>query len=186
MEKRLLEVTVMSAKDLKDINHLHRMDPYVSVSLTAGGEQYTHVHENGGTSPRWEDLVTFIVDEATARAGLLSLNFKIMTKKTIGDDKEVGTVELPVKELLEQQDDGMPKVMRCSVRQPSGEAQGFLEFFYRFGELFYATAYPPSAGAPQGYGYREPPRRGSGLMDVLAQGLMIGSIISDWVDNCGM
>lgn len=127
-----LEVTVVSAKDLHNVNIIHKMDPYVIVSLSNNHKQCTHVHKNGGTSPRWVKLLAFPVDEA--RADLLILVFEIMTKKTHGVDKEVGRVEVPIAELLEKQGDGKPKPMSYSVSLPSGETQGVLEFTYKFGE----------------------------------------------------
>ncbi|KAK3422244.1 hypothetical protein EUGRSUZ_G02756, partial [Eucalyptus grandis] len=127
-----LEVTVMSAKDLHNVNFIHKMDPYVIVSLSGNHKQRTHVHKNGGTSPRWVKLLAFPVDEACA--DLLILMFEIMTEKTYGGDKEVGRVEVPIAELLEKRGDGKPKQISYSVSLPSGKTQGVLEFKYKFGE----------------------------------------------------
>ncbi|KAK2632010.1 hypothetical protein EUGRSUZ_L02128 [Eucalyptus grandis] len=154
MECRRLDVTVMSAKDLKDANVFGKMDPYVAVSLSGVADkrqkskQRTPVHKDGGTSPRWGHPLSFTVDEAAARAGHLKLKFKIKAEKTLGGDKDVGRVEVPVKELLEQGSeggDGKPKVTSYSLRLPSGKTKGFLEFSYKFGERFTVAAPPPPA-----------------------------------------
>ncbi|KAF7846800.1 hypothetical protein BT93_L3718 [Corymbia citriodora subsp. variegata] len=178
MECRPLEVTVMSAKDLKDANMFGKMDPYVAVSLSGGDKRYkakqrTPVHKDGGTSPRWGHPVAFTIDEAAARAGRLKLKFKIKAEKTLGGDKEVGRVEVPVKELLEHQDGGdggKPKVTGYSLRLPSGKTRGVLEFSYKFGERFTVEAppaakkvdepvmaYPPASGSSAGYPQYPPP-----------------------------
>ncbi|KAK3422255.1 hypothetical protein EUGRSUZ_G02880 [Eucalyptus grandis] len=171
-----LEVTVMSAKDLPNVNVIHKMDPYVIVSLSGNHKQRTHVHKNGGTSPRWVKLLTFPVDEA--RADLLILMFEIMTEKTYGGDKEVGKVEVPIAELLEKQGDGKPKQISYSVSLPSGKTQGVLEFNYKFGEEL-----------PGGCGNTPAPEQGptkksggQGWIGGLAGGLAVG-LASGLVDG---
>ncbi|KAL3750104.1 hypothetical protein ACJRO7_011135 [Eucalyptus globulus] len=162
MERRRLEVTVMSAEDLKDANVFGKMDPYVAVSFSGVADkrqkskQCTPVHKDGGTHPRWGHSLSFTVDEAAARAGRLKLKFKIKAEKTLGSDKEVGRVKVTVKELLEQ--DGKPKVTSYSLRLPSGKTKGVLEFAYKFGERFTVAAppppvvaYPPTSSSAAGY-----------------------------------
>lgn len=163
-----LEVTVMSAKDLHNVNVIHKMDPYVIVSLSNNHKQRTHVHKNGGTSPRWVKLLAFPVDEA--RTDLLILVFEIMTEKTHGDDKEVGRVEVPIAELLEKQGDGKPESMSYSVSLPSGKTQGVLEFNYKFGEELPGGC--ENTPAPE----REPPKKrgGQGWIGGLTNGLTDG------------
>ncbi|XP_039173866.1 protein SRC2 homolog [Eucalyptus grandis] len=119
-----LEVTVMSAKDLHNVNVIHKMNPYVIVSLSGNHKQCTHVHKNGGTSPRWVKLLAFPVDEA--RADLLILMFEIMTEKTYGGDKEIGRVEVPIAELLEKQGDGKPKQISYSGPTKKSGGQGWI------------------------------------------------------------
>lgn len=127
-----LEVMEMSAEDLHDVNRMHKMNPYVIVSLSGNHKKKTEVHKNGGTSPSWDKHLTFLVDEARTD---LTLVFEIMTKKTTGD-KVVGRVKVPIAELLEQQGDGQPQQMSRSVSLPSGvgNTQGVLEFTYKFSE----------------------------------------------------
>ncbi|XP_030544867.1 protein SRC2 homolog [Rhodamnia argentea] len=149
MECRPLEVTVMSAKDLKDVNVFGKMDVYVVASLsgdkTNKRSQRTRVHTDGGTNPQWGHTVSFTVDLAAARAGRLTLKLKIKAERTLGGDKDVGRVDVPVRELLDQgggAGDGKPKPMSYSVRLPSGKTKGVLEFSYKFGEQFTVAAPP--------------------------------------------
>ncbi|XP_030474478.1 protein SRC2-like [Syzygium oleosum] len=151
MECRPLEVTVISAKDLKDANVFGKMDPYVVASLSGDkrnkGKQRTPVHKDGGTSPRWGHALTaFTVDVTAARAGRLTLKLKIKAERTLGGDKDVGRAVVPVGELLEQGGDGKPKAMSYAVRLPSGKTRGVLEFSYKFGEPF-TVAVPPAPAA---------------------------------------
>ncbi|KAL3732000.1 hypothetical protein ACJRO7_028791 [Eucalyptus globulus] len=175
-EIKYLEVTVMSAKDLQDVNHFHRMDPYVVVTLSGLFKQRTDVHKNGGTSPSWGKLLAFPVDEA--RAGLLFLLFEIKTEKTLGEAKEVGKVRVPVEELLKKKGDGKPKLMRYNVKLPSGETQGVLEFYYKFGEELPAGfQIPPALEAD----HQEPPKKSGGqrLISGLTGGLFCAGQVVD-------
>ncbi|XP_030442544.2 protein SRC2 homolog [Syzygium oleosum] len=121
------------------------MDVYVVVSLSGDkNKQRTPVHKDGGASPRWGHTVVLTVDEAAARAGCLTLKFKIKAKRTLGGDKDVGRADVPVKELLERGraagGDGKSRAMSYSVRLPSGKTKGVLEFSYKFGEQFTVAA----------------------------------------------
>ncbi|KAI6684913.1 hypothetical protein NL676_030826 [Syzygium grande] len=114
MECRPLEVTVISASGLKDVRDILRMNPYVVASLSGderhSNEQRTPAHRDGGTSPRWNHALAdpFTVDVAAARAGLLTLKLKIKTERTLKGDKDVGWVDVPVGDLLDQGGDGRP------------------------------------------------------------------------------
>ncbi|XP_056165262.1 protein SRC2 homolog [Syzygium oleosum] len=141
-ECRPLEVTVISARDLEDVRDHLPMHPYVVVSL-CGDQRYkkkqrTPVHEDGGTSPRWDHALAdpFTVDVAAASAGHLNLKLKIKTRRTVKNNKDVGWVDVPVGELLEEGDDGEPRATSYAVSLPSGGTRGFLEFSYKFGEAF--------------------------------------------------
>ncbi|KAL3750102.1 hypothetical protein ACJRO7_011133 [Eucalyptus globulus] len=167
MECRHLMVTVMSAKDLKNANIFGKMNPYVAASLSGVADkrqkskQRTPVHKHGGTSPRWGHPLYFTIDEAAARVGGLKLKFKIKAVKTLGSDKEVGRVEVPVKELLEQGGDGKPTVMSYSLRLLSGKTKGVLELSFKFGKRFTLVT-PPPPDEPV-TGYPPLPMHGAGL-----------------------
>ncbi|KAK3441611.1 hypothetical protein EUGRSUZ_B01930, partial [Eucalyptus grandis] len=165
-----LRVKSIWAEDLKDANffRIHRsMNPYVIVSISDGvkqheEKQHSPVHKDGGTDPRWDHPFSLTVDEAAARAGRLKLKFEIKAEKTFRSDRKVGSVEVPVKKLLDQPGgDGEWKMATYGVWLPSGEkTKGVLNFSYQFGDLEAAVA-PPTDGAvphfasevypPQGY-----------------------------------
>ncbi|XP_030474479.1 protein SRC2 homolog [Syzygium oleosum] len=180
MECRRLYVTMTSASGLMTVRRYLTMHPYVVASLSGdeghNNEQRTPAHRDGGTSPRWDHAFPpFTVDVAAARAGLLTLKLEIKTERTLKSDKDVGWVDVPVEELLEQGGDGESRAMSYAVRLKSGGTRGVLEFSYRFGESFTvregAPYQPPANQQPPGAG-----RAGGGLLS----GMVMGNAISDF------
>jgi Ca2+-dependent lipid-binding protein len=55
----VVNVQVISARDLKNVEVIGKMDPYVTVKL---GEQVwkSRVHHGGGRAPRWNDSTTLM------------------------------------------------------------------------------------------------------------------------------
>uniref|UniRef100_A0A7N0SV31 C2 domain-containing protein n=1 Tax=Kalanchoe fedtschenkoi TaxID=63787 RepID=A0A7N0SV31_KALFE len=158
MESRTLEISVRSASGLKELNTIGKMDPYVTVSLSSGpsSKQKTEVDTDGGKNPKWKGKpMSFVVNEEDMNVTLV---FRIMAEKPFGD-KEVGEVNVPVKDLLSE-GGAAEKHLSYSVTTPSGKPKGTLNFSYKIGENVVATstrnvseanvaAYaPPVAGGP--------------------------------------
>ncbi|KAG9443761.1 hypothetical protein H6P81_015101 [Aristolochia fimbriata] len=179
MEYRPLEITIVSAKDLKDVNVFSKMETYAVVSLGSDPRtaQRTRTDKEGGKSPTWNFPVKFSVDEAAAQQNRLSLRVLIRAERSLGD-RDVGEVHVPVKELLDSPGDGKaPQFVSYQVRRSSGRSKGVLNFSYKFGEKITAPlaeppsfappvsksdepvmAYPP--GSSSGYQYPPPPHGG--------------------------
>jgi hypothetical protein len=171
MEHRTLEINVISAKDLKDVNLFSKMAVYVAVSLSGDSKNKqkakTNVDRDGGTSPSWNFPMKFTVDESAVKQNQLILVFTLRCDRSLGD-KDVGEVHVPVKELLNSTGDGNSmQFVSYQVRKPSGKAQGALNFSYKFSEkmAYYAaskaepvTAYPVGPSAPPSDGSYPPPQ----------------------------
>ncbi|KAI8555725.1 hypothetical protein RHMOL_Rhmol05G0197200 [Rhododendron molle] len=184
MEYRPLDITVISAENLKDVNLISKMDVYVVVSIAddPSTKRKTRVDKDGGKSPKWKDRLNFAVDAAAlARNPGLPLVFRLRSERPLGD-KDIGEVAVPMKELLDRADGGAEHVVEYQVRTPSGKLKGTLKFSYKFGDKLAApvapayappaksknsnepvTAYPAHAGAstaypppPQGYAQPHP------------------------------
>ncbi|KAJ4954654.1 hypothetical protein NE237_011437 [Protea cynaroides] len=165
MEYRPLELNIISAKHLKDVNLFGRMDVYVVVSLSGDSrtKQKTPIDKDGGTSPSWNFHMRFNIDEAAARNGGLVLVFQLRCERSIGGDKEIGEVHVPVKELLDSGDGKSAQHVSYQVRKPSGKAQGQLNLSYKLGDRVTpsapavskggepVTAYPAVAGTSSAY-----------------------------------
>ncbi|XP_010269468.1 PREDICTED: protein SRC2 [Nelumbo nucifera] len=161
MEYRTLDITVISAKDLKDVNLFSKMDVYAVVSLSGDSrsKHKTPIDKDGGTSPSWNFPMKFTVDEAAAKQNRLMLVFELRCDRSLGD-KDIGQVHVPVKELLDNTGDGKSaQFVSYQVRKPSGKPKGTLNFSYKFGEKVTApvtalkaeepvTAYPAGTSAP--------------------------------------
>ncbi|KAA0049487.1 protein SRC2 [Cucumis melo var. makuwa] len=145
--ERSMEIKIVSARDLYNVNLLMKMDVYVVVKLLvtdASGKSkpksaqkfMTPVDKEGGSNPIWNFSVKFSVDEAAVRANCLTLVFKLRCQRNLGD-RDIGEVYVPVKELLDSASEGKGDSMQhlsYQVRKPSGNPQGVLNFAFRFGE----------------------------------------------------
>ncbi|XP_047333588.1 protein SRC2-like [Impatiens glandulifera] len=168
MEYRPLEITVISANDLKDVGRFSKMDVYVVVSLSDEpcSTCRTPIHKDGGKSPKWNHKVKLFVNE-----NYLSRNpkliFNIRADRTFSD-KDVGEVSIPLKDLLHDSISAERSV-EYKVRTPKGKSEGKLKFSYKFGEKSKqpvnstknsepVTAYPPFAGPSKDQSsYAQPP-----------------------------
>ncbi|XP_068660411.1 protein SRC2-like [Aristolochia californica] len=150
MEYRPLDITLVSAKDLKDVNLFSKMDVYAVVSL--GGDprttQRTRTDKEAGKNPTWNFPLKFSVDEIAAQQNRLSLRILVRAERGLGD-RDVGEVHIPIKELLDSPGDGKaPQFVSYQVRRPSGRSKGILNLSYKFGEKITApVSKPPTAAA---------------------------------------
>ncbi|WCJ23511.1 Calcium-dependent lipid-binding (CaLB domain) family protein [Euphorbia peplus] len=195
MEQRTLEINLIAAKDLNHVNLFTKMDVYAVVSISGDDPQLpnqttkTPVAHGGGTNPTWNFPAKFTVNEAPAQQNRLNLVFQLRCDRALGD-KDIGEVNVPIKELLDSIGDGKSmQFVSFQVRKPSGKPKGELNFSFRFSdkvvsslnvhkveEAVPVTAYPappppqhlvgPSTAAPP-YGaapmpYPPPPPQGYG------------------------
>ncbi|KAJ7977952.1 protein SRC2-like [Quillaja saponaria] len=180
MECQPLEITIISADGIKDVNRISKMDVYAVVKIAGdsrGQKQKTPVDKDSGTHPKWNYTIKFTVDEASVKQNRLFLEIKLMSDRVFGD-KDIGEVHVPLKELLDNNEGFSDAERRVSysVRLPSGKAKGTLDLSYKFGEKFTVPspekktknvgepvmAYPAghagsSSGYPQPGAYPPPP-----------------------------
>ncbi|GFY98729.1 hypothetical protein Acr_13g0001300 [Actinidia rufa] len=139
MEYRPLEITIISAKGLKDVGAFSKMDVYVIATISGDPrtEQKTPIDKNGGSSPSWNHTMRFTVDEAAAQTNRLNLIFQLRHERNLLGDKDVGEVHVPIKELLGNTGDNKSAALaEYPVRKPSGKAKGKLKFSYKFGAMY--------------------------------------------------
>lgn len=149
MEHRTLELSLGSAKDLKDVNLFSKMDVYAVVSLSGVQKIKTPVDRNGGTNPTWNVTQKFTIDESLARQNRLTLEIKLLCERNLSADKEIGRVHVPIRELLDQPGDGKSfQHVSYQVRKPSGKPKGAFSFSYKFSEKFTAPGKESASSAP--------------------------------------
>ncbi|GMI79331.1 hypothetical protein HRI_001602400 [Hibiscus trionum] len=147
MELTPLEINLHCAKDLKNVNLFTKMNVYAVVSINGDRRtaQKSPVDKECGAYPNWNHTMKMTIDEAVARRNHHNLVIRLKSGRIIGD-KEIGTVQVPIKELLDH-NDGNGKVefqnVSYSVRMPNGKMRGVLNFSYKFGETFTVPAVPP-------------------------------------------
>ncbi|CAI8590093.1 unnamed protein product [Vicia faba] len=143
MEYRTLELNIISAKDLKDVNLFSKMDVYAVVSITGDPinpqTATTHIHRNGGKNPTWNFSVKFTVNESLANQNRLSLEIKLISDRAVGDTV-IGTVHISLKELLDNPSGDSLRQVGYQVRTTSGKSKGTLNLSYKFGEHVGAPA----------------------------------------------
>ncbi|KAL9314827.1 hypothetical protein ACSQ67_020279 [Phaseolus vulgaris] len=138
MEYRTLELNIISAKDIKNVNLFSKMDVYAVVSLT--GDPFhlqsatTQVDKDSGSNPKWNFPVKFSVNEALAKENRLTLEIKLFSDRTLGDTL-IGTVHVPLRELVDNPgDDNGSRNVSYKVLKSSGKSKGTLNFSYKFAE----------------------------------------------------
>ncbi|XP_010269469.1 PREDICTED: protein SRC2 homolog [Nelumbo nucifera] len=141
MERNCLEVTVVSARDLKGVRKLFKMKVYVMVVLASSDKEHfkrTPIDKEGRTNPNWNFSVTFDVENhSDVQLNEYTLTFKLFCKRKLGD-KYIGEVSVPIQDLLRAAsggtDSNSPPVITRPVRLESGYTQGVLTFSCRFHE----------------------------------------------------
>ncbi|CAJ2662128.1 unnamed protein product [Trifolium pratense] len=194
MEYRILELNIISAKDLKDVNVFSKMDVYAVVSISGDPVNPqtapTNIHRDGGKNPTWNFPIKFTINESLANQNRLSLEIKLLSNRTLAGDTVIGTVHIPLKELLDNPAGDSFRQVSYQVRSSSGKAKGNLNLSYKLGEHVAAPAslkskksekheavkgkqepvmaYPPpgvavgSSSVPYGTPYPPPPQHGGG------------------------
>nr|XP_043615934.1 protein SRC2-like [Erigeron canadensis] len=134
MDYRQLDITVISASGLKNVNFFMKMGVYVVVSLISSNsitKQKTHV-SNCNKNPRWNRRINFAVQESAIQTS--TLLFILYSKRVFGD-RIIGEVLIPVRELLENvpttTGEHTVEYQVCSIR---GTSRGTFTFSYKFQE----------------------------------------------------
>ncbi|RLN23174.1 protein SRC2 [Panicum miliaceum] len=154
MATRTLELTLISAKDLKEVNLLSKMEVYAVVSLSGDprSRQRIQPDRTGGRNPTWNATLRFNLPTS----GTGSIHVLLRAERALGD-RDVGEVHIPLSELLSGAPDGpVPaKFVAYQVRKiSSGKPQGVLNFSYKLGEVTQSAAgYAP---APAQSAYTQP------------------------------
>nr|ABU98655.1 SRC2 protein [Taiwania cryptomerioides] len=148
METRTIEVTLISARDIQDVNLFTKSKVY-AVAWIRGDprptKQRTVSDKENGTNPSWNKSMSFAVDEAALQQGRLVLEVEIRSEGTFGD-KEVGHVSVPMKEFLGKKPTGGVDFVSYQVRKPSGKAKGTLNLSVKLNNtaVVKQPAYEPS------------------------------------------
>lgn len=97
---RELEVTVLSAQNLRDVNRFGTMNPYAVLWIDSNSKASTHVAEHGGRNPSWNCVVRMLCKETLfGRAAKAKLVIEVFDYKRSSHKKVVGTADVLLSEL---------------------------------------------------------------------------------------
>ncbi|KAG2570387.1 protein SRC2-like [Panicum virgatum] len=145
MAYRELELTLLSARDLKNVNLITRMDVYAVVTISGDPltRQCTAPDPFGGRNPRWDATLRFAVPPTAAAAAGACLHVLLRAERVLGD-RDVGEVIVPLADLLQAA--GAPTSSESGPQQPRlasypvrkvhrWEPRGVLNVSYRLGPV---------------------------------------------------
>ncbi|CAL9776071.1 unnamed protein product [Musa acuminata subsp. burmannicoides] len=156
MAFRTMEITLISAKDLKNVNVFSKMTVYAVVTISSDPRvwQRTPTDREGGRNPSWNSTHRLTVPNDVAHHHFLHILLR--TERALGD-RDIGEVRVPLSDLLAGAGDGPRPVQFVSYQvhgMTSGKAKGVLNFSYSLSEQVLAPA-TASAAAP--FDARRPP-----------------------------
>ncbi|CAN6336316.1 unnamed protein product [Urochloa humidicola] len=154
MSYQVLEVTLISAKDLKRVTLFSKMRVYAVASISGGDPRLpthrTYADREGGRNPMWRAPLRFTIPPAADPRGV-SLHVLLRAERAFGD-RDVGEVFVPVHDLAAAAPGGGVEQRHLSyqVRRPvSGRKRGVLHISYKL-----TDAPPPDATAGPTYAAR--------------------------------
>ncbi|RCV15190.1 hypothetical protein SEVIR_3G039400v4 [Setaria viridis] len=155
MAYQVLEVTLISAKDLKRVTLFTKMRVYAVASISGGDPRLpthrTYADREGGRNPMWHAPLRFTIPPAADPRGL-ALHVLLRAERAFGD-RDVGEVFVPVRDLAAAAPEGSEqRHLSYQVRSPvSGRKRGVLHISYKLTDAPAA----PDAAAPAPYAHRQ-------------------------------
>ncbi|KAL6541562.1 hypothetical protein OROGR_011048 [Orobanche gracilis] len=148
-----VEITVTSAKDLKNVNWRHgKLKPYAVVWVDPNSKRSTRADEEGDTSPRWDDKLIIPFDSPIEDS---KLYIDIVHADADEDTKPlIGSARIHLRDVVDEVGQGRLSERKLELRRPSGRPQGKVEVVvsvreprYHAPDPYYA---PPYGVPPQG------------------------------------
>ncbi|XP_065869440.1 protein SRC2 homolog [Euphorbia lathyris] len=160
-----VEVTIKSAKDLKNVNWRHGpLKPYAVVWVDPNSKCSTRVDDEGDMSPFWDH--TLAIPLPPGRIEDHTLYIDIVHAGAEEDTKPlIGSARLKLVDVLDDVGVGERAIRSLQLKRPSGRPQGKLDVKvmineprYRAPDPYYAPPYgvpppPASSGSRDAYGY---------------------------------
>ncbi|XP_075496018.1 uncharacterized protein LOC142533217 [Primulina tabacum] len=144
-----VEVTVTSAKDLKNINWRHgKLKPYAVVWIDSKNKCSSHVDEEGDTSPYWDQKLTIPFDSPIEDT---TLYIDIVHADADEDTKPlIGSAKLPLRNVVDDVGLGSLTDRKLELVRPSGRPHGKVEVKVSVREPRYRAAQDPYHAQPYG------------------------------------
>ncbi|XP_058103633.1 BON1-associated protein 2-like [Magnolia sinica] len=131
---REIEVLIISAQDLKNVKHVTKMRAYAVVYVEHEHVAKTHVDEDGGVNPTWNEKLTVKFREGLPETDVMAaLNVDIYAHGHVRE-KPVGSARVLLCDVLKEGDASEPvdnpiQCLTLQVRRASGRPQGLLNLW---------------------------------------------------------
>ncbi|XP_006659707.1 protein SRC2 homolog [Oryza brachyantha] len=157
-----VEVTVSSARDLKNVNWRNGdLNPYAVLWIDDGARCSTRVDLDNGDNPDWDDKLTLPLPPSSRLDDAVLYIDVVHANAADGVKPLVGSARLPLRDVLDDAGIGARVSRSLRLKRPSGRPQGRLEL--RLAVRYYDTPpanYPAPYGQPAGF--RDPYAYASG------------------------
>ncbi|KAM0853723.1 hypothetical protein ACQ4PT_050887 [Festuca glaucescens] len=154
-----VEVTVTSARDLKNVNWRNGdLKPYAVLWVDDGAKCSTRVDLDHGDSPEWDEKITVPLPPSSTRLDDAVLYVDVVHANAAEGTKPlVGSARLPLRDVLDDAGLGGRASRTLRLKRPSGRPQGRLDVrvAVREANRYYDASYPPPYGQPAA-GARDP------------------------------
>ena len=124
---------------------------YANVSVHSvnnnNSQKKTANDTEGGSNPKWN----FSIDVAAAQKNNLTLMVKLKEKWIFGEDKDIGEILVPVKNLLDSygESNDLKLVTYELEMNRDGKSKGQLHFSFKFGEVTQSSLAATTTTPPQ-------------------------------------
>jgi hypothetical protein len=150
-----VEVTVGSARDLKNVNWRNGdLKPYAVLWVDDGAKCSTRVDLDNGESPVWDEKIAVpLPPSSSARLEEAVLYVDVVhANAPEGTKPLVGSARLPLRDVLDDAGIGGRASRSLRLKRPSGRPQGRLDVRVAVREAvrYYDPSYPPPYGQPAG------------------------------------
>ncbi|XP_040383636.1 protein SRC2 homolog [Oryza brachyantha] len=123
-----VEVTVASARDLKNVNWRHGdLKPYAVLWIDSGAKCSTRVDLDNGESPTWDDKVTVPLPPSSRLDDAVLYVDVVHANAAEGVKPLVGSARLPLRDVLADTGVGGRASRSLRLKRPSGRPQGRLD-----------------------------------------------------------
>lgn len=127
MEGKTLELTILSAEELKQLKWTGKMSPYAVAWVNPDFRVTTKAAAEGGKNPKWNETFELKVEERHFEDSKAALSVEIYSDGPFGP-KQLGMVNIPLTEVTKdwKGDSKEPQYMAYQIRRKSGRTQGVL------------------------------------------------------------
>lgn len=104
MDPSILELTIISAEDLKDVRHVGKMQTYATIQLHTSERKSTQVDKRGGVNPVWNKMAWFALpnDMNATHTQHKEVIIEVVSLGLMGHKVVVGEVHIPLIDILKR------------------------------------------------------------------------------------